>query len=189
MKKLFLTLLLLAGMSTAALSQNLAIKTNLLYDATSTINLGLEAGFAKRWSVDVSGNYNGWNFPNDKKMQHWMVQPELRFWLCENFNGHFFGLHGHFGDFHFEKTKIPFMINPELLAYRNKGSFYGAGIGYGYHLILSKRWSLEAEAGIGWIHSDYDRYKMHEGGRLIGHFSEDYFGITKLSLSLVFVII
>ena len=60
-----------------------AIKTNALYWATSTPNLGFEVGLAKKITLDVSGNYNPWKFGNDRQIKHWLVQPELRYWLCE----------------------------------------------------------------------------------------------------------
>ena len=76
----------------------IAIKTNALYWATSTPNLGLEIGLAKKLTLDISGNYNPWKFSDNKQLKHWLVQPELRYWLCERFNGSFFGLHGHYAD-------------------------------------------------------------------------------------------
>lgn len=42
--------------------QYLALKTNLLYDATTTPNLGLEVSMGKHFTLDVSGNYNPRNF-------------------------------------------------------------------------------------------------------------------------------
>lgn len=176
-----------------AFGQKVGIKTNLLYDATSTINLGVEVALTQRLTLDISGNYNGWTFSDDKKFQHWMVQPELRFWPCSSFNGHFVALHGFGGEFDFEKTKLPFCLDPEYLAYRSVGHYYGAGVGYGYHFILGKRWSLEAEIGAGWYHSDYDRYTRNKpeyglSPKLVQEHSEDYFGITKLALTLIFMI-
>ena len=72
-----------------------AIKTNALYWATTTANLGFEVGLSKKLTLDVSGNYNPWKFSDHKQIKHWLVQPELRYWLCERFYGHFFGLHAH----------------------------------------------------------------------------------------------
>mgnify|MGYP001168543420 CR=1 FL=1 len=45
---LFLVLLLVA--TTGVYGQKFAVKSNLLYDATATINLGVEVGLAKKWS-------------------------------------------------------------------------------------------------------------------------------------------
>ena len=80
---LFLVLLLVA--TTGVYGQKFAVKSNLLYDATATINLGVEVGLAKKWSLDLSGNYNGWKFGDEARMKHWLVQPEARYWLCEKF--------------------------------------------------------------------------------------------------------
>ena len=54
-----------------------AIKTNALYWATSTPNLGFEVGLAKKLTLDISGNYNPWKFGDDRQIKHWLVQPEL----------------------------------------------------------------------------------------------------------------
>ena len=50
-----------------------AIKTNALYWATSTPNLGFEVGLAKKITLDVSGNYNPWKFGNDRQIKHWLA--------------------------------------------------------------------------------------------------------------------
>ena len=84
----------------------IAIKTNALYWATSTPNLGLEIGLAKKLTLDISGNYNPWKFSDNKQLKHWLVQPELRYWLCERFNGSFFGLHGHYGEMNVSNLNI-----------------------------------------------------------------------------------
>ena len=70
-------------------AQKIAVKTNLLYDVTTTLNLGAEFRVAPKWTIDLSGNYNPFNLGNDRKMRHWLVQPEVRYWFCEAFNGHF----------------------------------------------------------------------------------------------------
>lgn len=36
---------------------------------------------------------------NNRKMKHWLIQSELRYWLCERFNGHFFGGHLFYGQY------------------------------------------------------------------------------------------
>mgnify|MGYP001038138093 FL=1 len=63
-------------------AQKVAVKTNLLYDATTTMNLGLEIGLGKKWSLDLSGNYNPWKFDDETRLRHWGVQPENI--LCGN---------------------------------------------------------------------------------------------------------
>lgn len=66
--------------------QNVAVKTNLLYDiAAYTANAGVEVGLAPRWTLDLSANYNGWTLSHDRKWKHWLLQPEARYWFCDRF--------------------------------------------------------------------------------------------------------
>ena len=80
-------------------AQKIAVKTNILYDVTTTLNIGAEFRVAPKWTIDLSGNYNPFNLGNDRKMKHWLVQPEARYWFCEAFNGHFLALHALAGQF------------------------------------------------------------------------------------------
>ena len=160
-----------------------AIKTNALYLATTTPNLGIEFAMAKKLTFDISANYNPWKFRDDRQLKHWFVQPELRYWLCERFNGSFLGLHGFYGDV--DASNLKFM---ELGTYRNKGHFYGGGISYGYQWIIGNHWSMEATIGIGYARFDYDKYKSaRDGGGLIEHKTWDYIGPTKLGLTFIYV--
>ena len=90
---------------TKANAQVVGIKSNLLYDATASPSLGIEVGLAPRFTLDVSGSLNLWNWKNNMKWKHWMVQPELRYWTCQRFAGHFFALHGLGGQFNFGNIK------------------------------------------------------------------------------------
>lgn len=73
MKRILLLWMLFVSISLSA--QDWAVKTNLLYDATATINLGVEKGLSSKWSIDLSANFNGWTFSDNKKWKHWLVQP------------------------------------------------------------------------------------------------------------------
>ena len=174
-----------------------AVKTNLLYDATSTFNLGFEFGLGKKWTFDLSGNYNPWTFSDNRKMKHWLVQPEIRWWTCRRFSGHFFGLHGHYAQFNmggmlpwgFRSGKMFGKIgNRNILSHRYEGWLAGAGVSYGYHWILGNRWGLEATVGVGYAYLDYDKYPCEKCGRKIGHESKHYFGLTKVGITLIFMI-
>lgn len=57
------TLLAAMSLCVSAFGQKAAIKTNILYDATATVNLGVEIGLAPRWTLDISGNYNAGRCP------------------------------------------------------------------------------------------------------------------------------
>ena len=51
-------------------AQDVAVKTNLLYDAALTLNLGAEVRLLPRWTMDVSGNLNAWAV-NGHRWKHW----------------------------------------------------------------------------------------------------------------------
>ena len=190
-QKIFIILIISILVSSFASAQSVAIKTNLLYDATTSINLGIETRVAPRWSLDISGNYNPWNMPNNAKLKHLMVQPEARYWFCEVLNGHFFAIHLHGGAFNFGgiKNSINFLGTnySRLTDHRFQGYFVGAGIGYGYSWMLSRHWNLEAEIGLGYSYVMYDVYECADCGKKV---EEDknhhYVGVTKAALNLVY---
>ena len=35
--------------------------------------------------------YNPFRQEGDRRWKHWFVQPELRYWMCQPYGGHFFG--------------------------------------------------------------------------------------------------
>lgn len=180
----------------SAQAQKVAVKTNLLYDATSTLNLGLEFGLSKKWTLDVSGNYNPWTFNDNRKMKHWLAQPEFRYWLCEKFNGHFFGLHAHGGQYNwggmlpwgFSNGKMFRVESRQMSNYRYEGWLVGAGISYGYQWILGNRWNLEASIGVGYTHLNYGKYKCEKCGEKLGDERRNYFGPTKAAISIIYII-
>ena len=57
MKKTFL-LLTFVLLSCHIYSQVVGIKSNLLYDATTSLNLGVEIALDSKLTLDISGNYN-----------------------------------------------------------------------------------------------------------------------------------
>ncbi len=173
-----------------ASASKFGIKTNLLYDATATVNLGAEVVVAPKWSIDVSGNLNAWSFNDGRRWKHWMVQPEARYWLCDATAGHFFALHAIGGKFNF--GHIPFARNigyhfGNLRDHRYQGWAVGAGVGYGYSWLLGRHWNLEAELGIGWSRASYDEFECEGCGKKIGHRSKNMFLPTKAAINLVYV--
>ena len=164
-----------------------AIKTNALYWATSTPNLGFEVGLAKKLTLDISGNYNPWKFGDDRQIKHWLVQPELRYWLCERFNGHFFGLHAGYTEYNISNVRIPFRPASSK-DHRYQGWGTGVGISYGYSWIIGRRWNLEATVGVGYVYTDYDKYDCVTCGTFRGTNTKHYFGPTKIGISFVYII-
>ena len=172
-------------------AQNLAVKTNLLYDATATVNVGVEKMIAPKWTLDISGNLNAWSRNDHTKWKHWMLQPEARYWFCDPFSRHFVGGHLIAGAYNFGgiENKLSF-IGSDLSALsesRFQGYAFGCGIAYGYAFMLSKHFNLELEAGFGYICSNYDQFECDGCGRKVAEGIHHYVGPTKAAINLVYV--
>ena len=61
MKKVAILILFMLGCAISeGYAQKVALKSNLLYDATTTMNLGLEIGLVRKWtfrSIIIRGNF------------------------------------------------------------------------------------------------------------------------------------
>lgn len=189
-KRKILMLLLALGAVVGAKGQNVAIKTNLLGDAFANVNAGVEIGLAPRWTLDLTGQYNGWTV-NEHKWKHWLAQPEARYWFCSRFAGHFLGLHAIGGQFNFANIKngVKFLGSDfgQLTDNRYQGWGLGAGVAYGYAWVLGKHWNLEAEIGVGYIYTEFDKYECRECGRKVDSGQHNYVGPTKAAINLVYV--
>ncbi len=120
------------------------------------------------------------------------MQPEARWWVCDKFAGHFFGVHAHGGQCNVGnlENNIRFLGTDfsKLSDRRYQGWFAGAGVAYGYSWILGRHWNLEAEIGAGWIYTRYDVFPCAAcGTRLASGLSHNYFGPTKAAVNLVFL--
>ena len=165
-----------------------ALKTNLLTDLTGTFNLGAEFRLSNYLTLDLSANYNPWTFSDNRKFKHVLIQPELRYWVHEPFNGHLLGAHVNYMNFNVGNLNLPLNIFSGLKDYRYQGNGYGAGVSYGYHWLLSPRWSMEATLGVGYMYLDYSRYECHTCGKKLNKDNKHYFGPTKLGVSLIYII-
>ena len=172
-------------------AQNWAVKTNVVYDATATINAGVEVGLAPKWTLDVSGNFNAWSKNESTKWKHWMVQPEARYWFCDRFSRHFIGAHLIGGAFNFGNinNNLSFLGTDfsVLSDMRYQGYAYGAGVAYGFAFVLSEHVNLELEGGLGYVYLDYETFRCADCGRKVGEGTHHYVGPTKLAVNLVFI--
>ncbi len=189
---LLLTIIFCGAFHSSLHAQKVAIKTNLLYDAFLNVNAGIEIGLASRWTLDLSADYNGWTLSHQRKWKHWLVQPEVRYWFCDRFAGHFIGMHVFSGQYNVGglKNDISFLGTDfsRLSDLRFQGWAVGAGVAYGYAWILGKHWNLEAELGVGWAYTRYDVFPCADcGTRLERDRSHHYFGPTKAAINLVYL--
>jgi hypothetical protein len=168
----------------------LAVKTNLAWwAARGTLNIGGEVGLGKRTSIELSAGLNRWTLKgsneNNRKLAHWIIKPEFRYWFCERFSGHFLGVHALYGQYNVGGLTVPLLFDKK---FRYEGWAAGAGINYGYHLPLAKRWGLEFTLGIGAARLDYKKSDCLKCGEVIGRETKTYFGPTEMGVKVVFLI-
>ena len=193
MKFKFLTFLLfLCCGICGAKAQEVALKTNLLSDAFLNPTLAAEVALAPRWTIDVSGQFNTWNLSHDRKWKHWVVQPEIRYWFCDRFAGHFVGAHLLGGQYNVGGIDIPFSFLgtdfKKLKDTRYQGWFGGLGVAYGYAWAIAEHWNIEGEIGIGWTYTRFDRFRCSGCGKKIEENKpHNYFGVTKAAINLVYL--
>ena len=164
------------------------LKNNLLYSALTIPNLGVELGIDPQWTVDVSLSYDPFTRKNDRKQRQFMGMGEIRYWTCEQFDGHFWGFHA-FGGMYNIGGGLPYGIKINALSsYRYEGTIFGSGISYGYHFPIGMRWSMEALLGLGYARINYDRYRCVTCGDKLSSDTKNYFGPTRLGINLIYII-
>lgn len=164
-----------------------ALKTNALYWATTTPNLGIEFRLAPQWTLEAEVGLNPFSGKNEdgsygKTFKHFRLHPEVRYWFCESFYGHFLGLHVPFIIYNFADLKILGLEDE-----RREGWGTGVGVSYGYQWLLSKHWNLEASLGVGYLYLNYDRYPCTNCGNKTTDNKKHYFGPTQAAVSLIYL--
>lgn len=195
----FIYTLIVMVVAVLPMSAQVAIKTNLLYDATTTPNLGVEVGVGGKSTINLVYGLNPWSFNSEthgKRMaKHWVLMPEYRYWLCSRFMGHFFGVHAMAGEMNVSNVSLPMPggffsgvnLTKAVKDSRFQGPFAGVGVTYGYQWPLSRHWNIEAEIGAGYGHVWYKQYPCGNCGAKIRSGHANYAGLTKLGVSIMYV--
>ncbi|MDR2498843.1 MAG: DUF3575 domain-containing protein [Tannerellaceae bacterium] len=206
MNKISFSILCFALISFAVDAQKIAVKNNVVYDVAGVANLGAEYAINKMLSASLSVNYNGWVIKQPMVWKHLLVQPEVRYWLREPFNEHYFGLQGSYGTYNVERLTIPGFERTSL--YRD-GTLMGGGVSYGYHLYITPRLNVEFAIGVGYLHLKYRKFVLGKHYQTEGvppfrvdestvpkpghpdypgFISRDYIGPTQIGISIVYII-
>ena len=175
MRKLLLVAVFLCGFVQISKAQNIAVKTNVLYWGTLAPNAGVEFQVDRKMTLEFFGAYRPWTvWKSDARF--WLAQPELRYWFCEPFEGHFVGIHLHGAQY--------YAFSPDKVF---DGYLAGGGITYGYNWILSPHWNLEALIGIGYARLWYKQRPNWPCAKCFSNKTGNYIGPTKLSLTISYL--
>lgn len=163
----------------------LAVKSNLLFDAITALNVEVEVPIGNHWSVMVENMFPWWEKDNKYCFQLLEMGAEGRYWFSNNqyhsqkLKGHFVGAYGMSG-------KYDFQYDQDLCT---QGEFWSAGLTYGFAKRISKLFNLEFSASFGYLSSAYRRYYPSEGYEVLYRDKREgragYWGPTKLKISLV----
>ncbi len=156
----------------------LGVKTNLAAWAGAILNIAADLQVSEHLSVELPLQWCPWHTNNRHAVKTFLLQPEGRYWLSAPGTGHFFGLHAHLGWFN---------VKWDRDRYQNRNRpLLGAGVSYGYLLPISGQWAGEFTLGAGYANTRYDTfYNIHNGARIDTR-TKDYWGITRVGISLVY---
>lgn len=165
-----------------------AVKTNLLYDALSAVNLEVEVPIGDRWSIAVEDVFPWWSWgPNRNKYAFQMVEVgiEPRYWFMRDEDMEV--LQGHFAGIYAMSAKYDFQWDRKLCY---QGEYWSVGVTYGYCIPVKDWFNLEFSASVGFLRSDYRHYQPspeYENLYLDEYNTGvlSYFGPTKLKIAMV----
>lgn len=151
----------------------LALRSNLLYDLGTALNVGLEYyPHHSRWTLTASYTFPWWS--HDKSHHYFQLldgSVELRRYFNKpgKHVGHYFAAYG-------QANLYDFSFNAED-AWQGEG--WGAGLGYGYvwQPWRDKRWKLEAFVRFGYYQTLYDPY--HASDPFNGKYYHDWEGMPE----------
>ena len=168
-------------------SWSMYVKTNLLPWVLLDANLALEFEIGRHFSFSLPVYYSAadW-FSVTDKFRVFGTQPELRWWLRDDFSGIFVGLHGTAGYYNIATHYWDYRIQDRDA----RTPAYGGGVNLGWKFRLDRaradRWGLELSVGYGYLHLDYDRFANMQNGPYVNSAVEDYLGLDHASVAFTY---
>ena len=191
-KKIFVSVvLLIACMSADRVgAQTVALRNNLLYDATLTPNLGADIRVDSLWTIGALVGLNAWDIDKsaNKKWRHLLVSANARRYLGDSLY-HKSYVEGNliYSHFNVGNTKIPFGLYNAVKNRRLQGDLFALGAKYGYSWILARDWRIDAEAGIAVGYAWFKEYECPTCGQFIGNDCR-IFLLPQLGINVVYII-
>lgn len=173
--------LLFAGSLTANLqAQFYSLQSNTLKLATTTFNIEGSMLLNTHWTLNMSVSYNPWNFSDTRKIKHFLIEPGVRYWFWQPYAGNFISMYA---------MGARYNVGWDNLLggnYRYQGWGYGLGMTYGRSWLLSKRWNMEVEAGLGLLVAPYTKYRCEHCGDKVKS-GTYYLPTPKLAVNLIYL--
>lgn len=174
-------------------SFDMALRTNLLYDALAVPNVGVEVYLPHRWSVAGSFDCAWWSKRSSHRCwrfvaleldgRHWLGGSSLR----RPYTGHHVGLCGQLYTFDFawgRKGYLGGASGGEPL----QRCHYAFGLEYGYSFPISGRLNLDLNLGLGYAGGKYYEYQMGESRDVwLKTLNRQWLGPIKAEVSLTWL--
>jgi len=173
-----------------SLLPRMALRTNLLYDATLSPNLGMDVRVDSTWTVGLLAGLNAWDIDKteNKKWRHVLFSFRARMYTKGNiFHKRYFEGDLIYSHFNVGNTKIPFGLYSATKNRRLQGDLVALGGKYGYSWILARDWRIEAEAGVAVGYAWYKEYDCPHCGTFLGDGCR-IFLLPQLGINIVYII-
>ena len=155
-----------------------SVKTNFAYWAGAVANLSADIQLHRKLSLELPFDWSLWDIEREHGVRLVLFQREVRWWMKNVGKGHFVGVHAHAGVFNVKWKDIRYQTAGRPLL--------GAGLTYGYSLPFSEHWGAEFLLGVGYANMKFDEFYNIDNGAKICTDELNYWGITKLGISLVY---
>lgn len=167
-----------------------ALKTNLLFDVLTALNVEVEVPIGQRWSIAGEYIFPWWSFTKKQiTLQTLSGNLEGRYWFGDRgkhdvMTGWFAGVYGGGGYYDVEWKSKGY-----------QGHFYTAGLTGGYAHKIGRNLRLEYSLGIGYFNTDYSEYRAFycpdKGMRTltcVDKGTRHWIGPTRVKVSLVWML-
>lgn len=157
----------------------MAVKTNVAYDAVAVLNAAFEMQVSEKISVEVPVIWSLWDWKQDLGLRIVAVQPEARYWFNSVGRGNAVGLNVGVASYNFRHDDT---------RYQNTSGrpLVSVALSYTYALKIDSRWSAEFSLAVGYANTAYNRYYNIDNGAKINQETRNYFGPTKIGVTLCY---
>lgn len=167
-----------------------ALRTNLLYDATLSPNLGVDVRVDSTWTVGLLAGMNAWDIDKEKnkKWRHMLFSFRARKYVNDSvFHKGYFEADAIYSHFNVGNVKFPLGLYKTVREHRLQGDLLALGGKYGYSWILSRNWRIEAEAGVAVGYAWFKEYDCPHCGTFLGD-GDRIFLLPQLGINVVYII-
>lgn len=172
----------------------MAVKTNMLYDALTVPNIGVEFYLGGGWSAAAGAAYSWWS--NSTRHRYFRVYGgdiAIRKWFgarakATPLTGHHIGVYGQLFTYDVEFGGKGYMGG------RPGGKLWdepqaAGGVEYGYSLPIAHRLCIDLAVGVGYWYGKTREYKPVDGGyEWLKTNHRNYLGPTKAEISFVWLL-